>query len=190
MGLYNGWKLSGFQSLFKNQIKKMNYSEAKKHAELIVEALAPHCHRIEVGGSIRRKKKFVKDIEIILSPKMSTPKRRSSKWANAIFNLGRIMKGASRQTPLNVSKYIEIDFLGSPVDIFITTPEQFGMTYLIRTGSKDFSKRIFEKFKKLGFISIDGVHTHKETGKKIKFKTELEIFAFLNIPFVKPENRN
>ena len=51
----------------------MKYEEALKIAEEVKALLAPHCLRIEIAGSIRRKKPEVKDIEIVAYPSPTTP---------------------------------------------------------------------------------------------------------------------
>ena len=47
----------------------MIYEQALEIAEKTKALLAPHCERIEIAGSIRRLKPFVKDIEIVAIPK-------------------------------------------------------------------------------------------------------------------------
>lgn len=48
------------------------HAEALEIAEEIKEALAHHCERIEIAGSIRRKKPEVGDIELLFVPKTGT----------------------------------------------------------------------------------------------------------------------
>lgn len=43
----------------------MKLEQALEIAEKVKALLAPHCERIEIAGSIRRKKPDVKDIEIV-----------------------------------------------------------------------------------------------------------------------------
>ncbi|MES1181962.1 MAG: hypothetical protein ABUL44_04115, partial [Flavobacterium sp.] len=47
----------------------MEYSKAKSIADKAILLLKEHCIRIEIAGSIRRKKSEVKDIEIVAIPK-------------------------------------------------------------------------------------------------------------------------
>ena len=47
----------------------LSLREAREVAAPLIEALRPHCERVEVAGSIRRGKPFVNDIEIVCVPK-------------------------------------------------------------------------------------------------------------------------
>lgn len=185
---------------------------AQKAAEHIVKILAPHCERIDVGGSVRRKKNSVKDIEIVCTPKMINPTRRSSGFCKAIFDLGRIMKSAKK---LNTAKYIQVEFVMDltpepfidevdgieveieqtptfeyiDIDIFVADPENYGMTLFIRTGSAEYVRMIFGKFNKKGYKSKDGIHQDTKSGELLKFKNEDQIFEFLDMHFAPPEKR-
>lgn len=50
-------------------MNKLPLQKAEKWAKRVVEILAPHCERIEIAGSIRRKKSEIADIEIVCIPK-------------------------------------------------------------------------------------------------------------------------
>jgi hypothetical protein len=50
--------------------KKFKLSWATKVGEAIVEGMRPYCQRIQIAGSVRRKKQLVGDIEIIYVPKI------------------------------------------------------------------------------------------------------------------------
>ena len=47
----------------------MNLTTANRIAGQVVDLLRPHCHRIEIAGSIRRRKPEPSDIEIVVLPK-------------------------------------------------------------------------------------------------------------------------
>ena len=159
--------------------------DALKIAREAIETLKPHCHRIEIGGSIRRELETVKDIELICIPKRITTLRRKTSFINAVLSLGSIEKGRD----INKAKYIQIHTGKIKIDLFPVDPENFGMTYLIRTGPAEYSRRIFTLFNKLGYQSKDGIHKHHRTGETVTFKEEKEIFDFLNIHYVEPKRR-
>ena len=47
----------------------MKLAEAQKLTEEILDILRPLCERVEIAGSIRRKKAEVHDVDIVLIPK-------------------------------------------------------------------------------------------------------------------------
>ncbi|MEW6287659.1 MAG: hypothetical protein AB1509_15670 [Chloroflexota bacterium] len=60
---------------------KLPLPEAQKIAARVIDALAPHCQRIEVAGSIRRQSPQVGDIEIVCQPKTGADLFGQSKTA-------------------------------------------------------------------------------------------------------------
>jgi len=46
----------------------MDLEKAKAIADEVVRRLGPYCTKIEVAGSIRRRKPWVKDVDIVLIP--------------------------------------------------------------------------------------------------------------------------
>ena len=162
----------------------MKLSEAQQIAERIKATLAPHCQKCEIAGSIRRGKNQVKDIEIVCIPKMQTPKRRLSSWSNTVFQLGNVRAGK-----IGIGKFIQIWLPdGIMLDLFVADPDNWGMIYLIRTGSADYSRSILAKFNKLGFHSEGG---YPKKGKlKLAFQEEQAVFDYLGMDFVPPENRS
>jgi len=119
---------------------KMSLPFARNLANRMVEMLSPDCDRIEIAGSIRRCKPEIGDIEIVLIPKP----------INDLF--GYPMFGADRIEDVLVREGFELPKNGQfpkqarlptgsvNFDIFLTTPEKWGVIFTIRTGSDDFSK--------------------------------------------------
>ena len=52
-----------------NRHKGMTLEFAQEMAEALVELLAPACERIEIAGSIRRKKPNPNDVEVVAAPR-------------------------------------------------------------------------------------------------------------------------
>ncbi|GAH36680.1 unnamed protein product, partial [marine sediment metagenome] len=44
----------------------MELERARVIANIVVKAIAPYCQKIEVAGSIRRRKPIVKDIDLVV----------------------------------------------------------------------------------------------------------------------------
>lgn len=121
---------------------KYPYAEALVAALSLRAKLQPYCDRIEVAGSIRRRCEMVGDIELVGIPTM--------RIEQGLF--GPVGKGVSLLDE-HLEKYPEIyrqvragdrlkelRFEGYQVDLFLTTPEQWGVIFTLRTGSADFSK--------------------------------------------------
>lgn len=48
---------------------KTPYAEIHPIAARLLDALRPYCHRIEIAGSLRRKRDMIGDIEIVAIPR-------------------------------------------------------------------------------------------------------------------------
>ena len=170
---------------------KIDLDIARTYAETVVKALAPHCERIEIAGSIRRCKPEVGDIEIVAYPwhitnlfGVSTGVTQLDMFNYELF--GRVVK--------NGSKYKQIEMrVGINLDLFIVTPPaQWGVIFLIRTGPAEFSKKMvthrlnggelpFAYTVQEGAVWVDDV--------RIDTPEEQDFFDLCGMDFVPPEKR-
>lgn len=180
----------------------MKIDHARRLASNIVMQLRPYCDQIEVGGSIRRGKPEVKDIEVILIPKM-LPKasdffnssldqfERHPGFVRIINQWGKI-KGEAK-----TGKYVQriIDLRDIPnlnqksinIDFFITDAEHFGNTFFIRTGPADFCAKAMKRLLDLGYKHEE--NEIREDGKFITCPTEERFFEILKWDFIPPHKR-
>ena len=136
---------------------KLPLAQAQALAEKIVEALSPACERIEIAGSIRRRKPMVGDIEIVAIPRFGPkPGAMADLFTGKIEQeslLDRLLAELVERKPhfhrggKDGEKYktFAIDLPGGDqvkLDLFLATVEQWGFTLLIRTGPADFSKHM------------------------------------------------
>jgi len=124
--------------------KKLPLQQAQEEAQRIIELLSPDCERIEVAGSIRRKKPQVGDIELVAIPKMTIavptvptlfpPTDQVSALDQFDYSrIGVLVKGGSK------FKQVELH-TGQHLDLFIVTPPaQWGVIFTLRTGDENFS---------------------------------------------------
>lgn len=167
----------------------MDYTEALTRAELLRDTLAPYCERIEIGGSIRRRKAIVKDIELIAIPQagfggmfMDEP-QHSERFAHLVACIGRILKG----NPLT-GKYVQLELKdGVKLDLFTTVPERWGWTYLLRTGSREHNIRVVQRLKSNGYTCDDGNVLWK--GTPLELPTELDVFKRAGLTYAEPQFR-
>lgn len=161
----------------------MQYEEALKIAKEVKDQLAPHCLRIEIAGSIRRKKPEVKDIEIVAIPKPYDTGLFESGIAT-IVNKWQKVKG---DLP---SKYTQrILPHGIKLDLFLAERGNWGLIFAIRTGSAEYSHKVLAtEWVKRGYKS-EGGYLYAG-GKQINVLEEEDLFKRIGLPFVEPELRN
>lgn len=163
----------------------MELSLAKSIADRIVIMLKPHCERIEIAGSIRRKKPEVKDIEIVAIPKTYETGLFESGIA-IVVNKWEKVKG---DLPCKYTQRILPD--GIKLDLFFADPGNWGLIYAIRTGSADYSHKVLASgWVKAGYNSIDGYLFHKENNKRYDVREEIDLFTRIGVKYVEPELRN
>ena len=162
----------------------MEYKEAKVIADELISITQPYCERVEIAGSTRRKKANVHDVEICLIPNNK----------NKLFNrLGLYLLKLNKDFKYikNGEKYKQFIFKDAQIDMFIGKPDNWGLLYLIRTGSAEFSTKILTRWKKVsgGGYSKDG---YLYNGNHEIFYTpeEMDVFRLCKMDWVEPELRN
>ncbi len=161
----------------------MNYSSAYPIALQALELLKPHCLRIEIAGSIRRKKSEVKDIEIVAIPKPYEVGLFESGLATVV-NKWEKVKG---ELPCKYTQRVLPS--GIKLDLFFAEPENWGLIFAIRTGSAEYSHKVLANgWVKAGYQSRDGYLWHGLD--KYNCREEVDLFKRIGIPFIAPEFRN
>lgn len=138
----------------------MELKTAEKIAVALCYRLQPYCDHLNIAGSIRRKKKEVKDIEIICVPKNETVKDMfggnsgeiiSPGFVNIVNQFGVIIKGNA------FGKMMQIELPENiMLDLFITKEFDYYQQYAIRTGSADYAKNVIAAgWKKKGWCGTD-----------------------------------
>ena len=158
---------------------KMALEWAQKLADAVVKRLSPHCQKIEVAGSIRRRKPWVNDVDIVLIP--------SDAW-----NLEGEVLALARpfQPKMSGEKLKRFDYNGAQVDVYYATPETWSTLLLIRTGSKENNIRLCSLAKKMGWhLAASGDGLFDDTGKRVAGDTEESIYQALGLPWQPPEER-
>lgn len=176
----------------------MLLADADRVAARIVALLKPYCDRIEIAGSVRRRKPDVGDIEIVCIPKTFSEatlfgpggSTRDAGFAEACHAVGTIRKGDPFE-----GKYIQIMAapFGLPdvqVDLFTSRPENWGLIFAMRTGSARFSHEVLANgWCCAGFHSIDGMLHRRGLPREIPVREEADLFNLIGVPWVKPEDR-
>lgn len=175
---------------------KLPYSQALPLAEKIVNELKPVCARIEIAGSIRRLKPEIGDIEIVCIPLQQEDlfgTGGASLLEPGLENLlsqERIIKG-DKWGP-KYKKFHPASMPDLSVDLFITTPEEWGYTYVIRTGSSNFSRLCVTPKQQGGYLPghlrVAGCRLW-EGATPLDTPEERDFLEALGVGWIEPENR-
>lgn len=172
----------------------MDLEKALEIATQVKGQLAPHCERVEIAGSIRRRKPEVKDIEIVCIPKPFETGLFASGIATVVNQWPKI-KG---EMPCKYTqRLIEVPqepykkgFTQIKLDLFFADTGNWGLIYAIRTGSAEYSHKVLATgWTKKGYSSKDG-WLHRADGTPIAVPQEEDLFRLIGVEWVKPEERN
>jgi len=179
--------------------------EAATIAKEVLSKLEPFCSKACIAGSIRRMKSYVGDAELLVIPK----------WAE-VLNEGEMFKSQVNLLEREIQSLIACQYFelrkkingtvtdghavkllrhiksGIPVDIFFTTPENWISALVCRTGGKTNNEEIARRAKTIGYrwkMSGAGFYD-PESEIMYRMKSEEELFQFVGLPYLQPEERN
>lgn len=180
-------------------------AHAQEIAQELIEILNPFCYRIEVAGSVRRKKNIVKDIELVLTPnevnesddlfgveKIITYPIDNFILNNPSFEFRLSKDGKRAYGDKNKLLLYESQNYGQiALDIFTANHHNFMMVKFIRTGGAENNKKIATEANKLGMnLRIYESGFVDKRGFKYRMDTEEQIYKFLGLEYLKPEERS
>ena len=169
--------------------KDWSLGEAEKTAEDLIWHLDGVFERIELAGSVRRRRPRVHDLDFCCIPLtygvpldlFGTLKVVSS-LNNALQDLGVEWTGGDR-----IHRF---EWQGAEVDLYITDETNFALTWLIRTGSAEHNQYLCQLANLRGYsISYSEGLKHRQSGEVVLVFSETELFEILDLEFVKPELR-
>lgn len=160
--------------------------------------LKPWCIDAKIAGSLRREKAVVKDIELVVMPRMIEREEESpdlfdtnpvkvvervAEFGSTVRSLGAIAKG----NPETGRMVQVLTPAGIMIDLFIARPENWGYILTIRTGSWQFGKALFTRARQLGYNGDDGML--RNNGRPVDIREEAEYFRLLRMRMPEPKNR-
>lgn len=175
-------------------------------AAQLCAVLASACERLEIAGSIRRGKPDPKDIELVAIPHVITVPQNDmfgtpvSEHSSSLLDMSLEqlveLEGweYDQVVKRNGPRYKRLRHVASGVccDLFITTPERWGVIFTIRTGPADFSQELVTRALRRGLKVDDGRlwRLHRDnTRSEIQTPTEQDFFAALGLPYLEPAQR-
>jgi len=159
----------------------MRLEQARQIANNIKKILTPYCDRIEIAGSIRRRKPIVHDIDIVLIEKPEAALIMPS----ILTTIGTLTLNGSK------IKRLRNDEASIDIDIYFATPVSWSTLLLIRTGSKENNIRLAIAAKRKGWqLKANGDGLFNNHGDRIAGDTEESIYQVLSLPYQEPHDRH
>lgn len=160
------------------------WSVALMVAKKFLDALQPVTSRVEIAGSLRRRKMWVHDIDIVIEP-TKTLVLESHLLDLVIAGKLEPVKGGTKM------KQFVARQTGIPIDLYIASQETWATLLLIRTGSKEHNIRLCQRARQLGMmLHASGEGIQDAIGRLLPIYDEKDIFQLLKLPYKEPESRD
>lgn len=171
------------------------YAAALALAEELLAILAPVCERIEIAGSLRRRKVEIGDIELVAIPRYEIERDLFGEEVGRHSLLDAELRAwppISNTLTKNGERYKQFTWGDMTVDLFLVTAETWGVQLAIRTGSSDFSHWLVTSQAQGG--ALPGAY-HISDGRLwagpmvLPTPEEADLFAAIGLPWIPPTER-
>lgn len=171
-------------------------------AEELQAMIAPACTRIAIAGSLRRGKAEVGDIEILYVPKLT--ERADGLFDRKIVDVaGEVIDGLAQRGLLAKRLNVRQQFTwgernklaihvpsGIPVDLFGTSEENWWVSLVIRTGSKETNLRLTTGANRQNAtLNAYGCGVTWSDGTITPATSERHVFELCRVPYLEPHER-
>lgn len=160
---------------------RFRLDEAAPVAEAIFEKIKKHkkVKQAEVGGSFRRRRETVKDVDILVTT--SAPEDVMKFFTSLPEAAGVIAHGDTKSS-IRLTN-------GMACDLRAVAENEFPFALMYFTGSKEHNVALRQRAQEMGF-KLNEYGLFKEGSKKsAKCKTETDIYKKLGLPYIEPELR-
>lgn len=140
------------------------------------------CEKIEIAGSVRRRKESIGDVDVLVASKKS---EKIMEVFCAAENVAEILAKGKTKSSVRLEN-------GLQVDVRVVERDVFGAALHYFTGSKEHNVHVRQMGIRKGLtISEYGVYqgTAEKKGKLMASKTEEDVYAAVGLPFIEPELR-
>lgn len=138
---------------------RMPLTQAQRLAESVLTELGPGCQRIEIAGSVRRRRPDVGDLEIVAIPKRTpTLFGDDPEGYSSLDPILAALVGTGRLVPVKSGQKYKQFLLprhGIALDLFLCSTETWGVIFTLRIGPADFSHRLVTQRDKGGLLPSD-----------------------------------
>ena len=172
----------------------MPLGRALRVATHVLNELAPLCVKIEIAGSIRRRRPVCGDVDLVCIPRdyEALRDRVLKRCTIALKNDGKTPIGdGENMLVVNMPDGTQLDIWfarAARQDLFKKYPSTWGTVLLCRTGSKEHNIFIAQRAREIGYV-WQPMRGLTRGGNWLAGETEEEIFRALGLPFIEPERR-
>lgn len=179
---------------------RIPHAQGERLARALIEVLSPACERIEIAGSIRRGAPTVKDVELVVTPRVRRDLTgavlddalrpvvidlvRAGRLSWRLREDGQTIARGPRFYALVASK------AGISVDLFaVIEPAQWGAIMAIRTGPAEYSQALVTRARERGLRCVDGHLEWISSGAVMPTPEERDFIEACGFEYVSPEQR-
>jgi DNA polymerase (family X) len=164
-----------------NRSDRVRIGEALPVAEGLLEALlqVPGALKGDVGGSLRRRRDTIGDIDLLIASYDAEPIMQAFVDRQEVARVN-----GHGPTKSSVDLYN-----GLQVDLRVLPPERYGTLLIYFTGNKDHNVKLRELALKKGLSLNEHAFTPLDGGPEILCATEEEVYSVLGMPWMPPELR-
>jgi DNA polymerase/3'-5' exonuclease PolX len=178
---------------------------AQQAADVAIEIgriLKPLCSRIVIAGSLRRHKAFVGDIELLYVSRFgSRPKGLfeveqfglAEQRIQELLDQGVITKRPKIDGSFTWGELNKLGIhtaSGIPIDLFATTEQNWWVSLVVKTGSKETNLRLTTGAQRLGrTLNAYGCGVTHANGTVTPATSEEHVFELCGVPYLNPRER-
>jgi DNA polymerase (family 10) len=148
--------------------------------DLLAELRAiPGVTAAEAGGSLRRMRDTIGDLDILAAASDSAPTMAAFVGRPDVVEV--LGQGSTKSS---------VEFAnGLRAQLWVHPPERFGTALQYASGSKDHNVRLRELALDQGYSLSEHALTHVDTGEELLCATEAQVYIALGLPWIPPELR-
>jgi len=193
-------------------------ARAEALAAEVVDLLRESCARIEVAGSIRRRRPAVGDVEVVCEPLLAQEIERVDMFTTRVVEVNRLDARCRQLREVGVfadrldkngrpafgSLYKRLSYRDVALDVFSAAASNWGVIMLLRTGPAEFNKALVLKRSEGGWLPRGFFFRGGELWRLpppydadlarhaavVPTPDEASVFAALGYAYVPPEQRS
>jgi DNA polymerase lambda len=180
--------LKYYDDLLKRIQRKTITTYKNKVLKILQKEFDLNTFMLEVAGSYRREKETSGDVDIIISPLISTVTLKNIVETLIKNNLISDILSMKEEKFMGIARTLQSKIpLFFRLDIEFLPKDEFSTGLLYFTGSKEFNIEIRQYAKSQGMLLNQ--HGLFRNNKKLKTTNEMQVFEHLNLQYVAPKNR-